>query len=423
MTSEKILKLKKMGQYIKILYVEDDKSVSEQFYRFLKKIFSNVYTASNGIDALKLYKKSSYDIVITDIEMPHMDGIEMIEKIRDINEEQAIVVTSAYNNSQYLLKLIDNRIDKFILKPFNNNNIFKVISKLVIQIYKEKKLEQKEVKLKSTQMLNNAVFNKMDVPLLVINENIVEYFNNKFINSFNSNDKCVLAKEFNLASLFYDEYSKLGNEDIINDLLKNNSLVKKLYTHNNKPKKFITNIVRIESKKYLISFYNLDSMCLNVDKVNNQEKKIDILTSLHTRYAFESKLDEITSSEKEYSIMCFCIENIEDLVKSFGVKSLRDIYSQVGKKLNSFFKKEIDDDSVKLYYFDRNNFVALVDKNKLGVTKKLLNTFGEYNGYSKHELDLYEPIPLNVLSKDLEKRKNNTNIMEQVDNLLYMLEK
>ena len=180
------------------------------FYRFLKKIFSNVYTASNGIDALKLYKKSSYDIVITDIEMPHMDGIEMIEKIRDINEEQAIVVTSAYNNSQYLLKLIDNRIDKFILKPFNNNNIFKVISKLVIQIYKEKKLEQKEVKLKSTQMLNNAVFNKMDVPLLVINENIVEYFNNKFINSFNSNDKCVLAKEFNLASLFYDEYSKLG---------------------------------------------------------------------------------------------------------------------------------------------------------------------------------------------------------------------
>ena len=45
-----------------------------------------------------------------------------------------------------------------------------------------------------------------------------------------------------------------GNEDIINDLLKNNSLVKKLYTHNNKPKKFITNIVRIESKKYLISF-------------------------------------------------------------------------------------------------------------------------------------------------------------------------
>ena len=78
-------------------------------------------------------------------------------------------------------------------------------------------------------------------------------------------------------------------------------------------------------------------MCLNVDKVNNQEEKIDILTSLHTRYAFESKLDEITSSEKEYSIMCFCIENIEDLVKSFGVKSLRDIYSQVGKKTQQLF--------------------------------------------------------------------------------------
>ncbi|MCW8838414.1 MAG: response regulator [Thiovulaceae bacterium] len=420
MTSEKILKLKKMGQHIKILYVEDDKSVSEQFYKFLKKIFRNVYIASNGVDALKIYKKSNYDIVITDIEMPQMDGIEMIEKMRIINEDQAIIVTSAYNNSQYLLKLIDNHIDKFILKPFNHNNVFKIISKLVVQIYREKKLEQKEVKLKNVQILNNILFNKMDAPLLVINDNIVEFFNNKFTHNFNSTGKCVISKYFDLCNLFDNDYTELNNKEIIENLLDNPPHVKKLRIQNNKSKKFIINIVKLENKRFLLSFYNVDTMCSKVDSTE-YENKMDKLTSLYTREAFELQLEDIVNDKNEYSTICFGLKNIKELIDSFGAKSLRDIYSHLGYKLINFFKNEIDDDKMKLYYFDRNHFVAVVENTKLEITKRVLTGFGEHMGYSKDDIGLYEPFHLDVLSKDIKKKQTNKNIMAQIDNMLYML--
>jgi len=86
-------------------------------------MFATVIVADNGNDALNLYreyydKNQKYiDIVLTDIEMPKMDGIELSEKIMQINKEQDIIVISAYTDTKHLIKLINIGVAQFITKP------------------------------------------------------------------------------------------------------------------------------------------------------------------------------------------------------------------------------------------------------------------------------------------------------------------
>ena len=126
----------------KVLYVEDDISLREEVSIFLSDIFKSVDLATNGQEGLDKLALNTYHIVITDIRMPIMDGIEMIEKIKELYPQQPILVTSAHNEVEYLLKLINLGIDSFITKPLQSEQILNVLHKIVGQIYQKKELQQ-----------------------------------------------------------------------------------------------------------------------------------------------------------------------------------------------------------------------------------------------------------------------------------------
>lgn len=131
-----------------VLYVEDDAAVREQYSDFLRRRFDTVLTAANGQDGLDLYKENSPDIVITDLRMPVMDGIEMIKKIRSENSGQKIIITSAHGDTGYTLAAIDLNIDKFLLKPIKSSYFDQVISEvkdhLLLQRERDKYLDYLE---------------------------------------------------------------------------------------------------------------------------------------------------------------------------------------------------------------------------------------------------------------------------------------
>jgi len=102
---------------LRLLYVEDDEELSLSTQRMLQSFFTNIVVAYDGVEGLEAYKKEPFDIVLTDILMPNMDGSEMIREIHKIKSQQAIIVMSAYEDSEHLLELIDIGIDKFISKP------------------------------------------------------------------------------------------------------------------------------------------------------------------------------------------------------------------------------------------------------------------------------------------------------------------
>jgi len=106
-----------------ILYVEDEAGVRKRVVNTLEYYFKNVYEASSGQEGLDLFYENQPDIILCDIEMPVMDGIEMIKKIRQEDTLVPIILLTAYNSEEYLMKLINLHIQHFLLKPINAQNL------------------------------------------------------------------------------------------------------------------------------------------------------------------------------------------------------------------------------------------------------------------------------------------------------------
>jgi DNA-binding response OmpR family regulator len=127
--------VQKFTKELKILYVEDDIGIRESTTELFKQFFSHVDVAEDGQQGLSAYnsyyekEKTFYDFVITDINMPHMNGIEMIKEINKRNMKQTIIITSAHDDATYLIPLIELGVDSFILKPFKMESLLNVFFK------------------------------------------------------------------------------------------------------------------------------------------------------------------------------------------------------------------------------------------------------------------------------------------------------
>lgn len=139
-----------------ILYVEDEKESVELIESLLKNKIKTIFVAYDGIEGLELYKKHRPDIVISDIQMPHMSGIEMAKEIKKLSPKQNIIFITAFNENHLLLEAINLGIDKYIIKPILTlesllnpiDNICKVLS-YDTKIKMEERLEAMETILKT----------------------------------------------------------------------------------------------------------------------------------------------------------------------------------------------------------------------------------------------------------------------------------
>jgi len=137
-----------------VLYVEDEIDVSEEIEDMLSLKVKKLYKAYNGQEGLNIYNKySDIDVIITDIKMPIMDGIEMISKIRQSNETIPIIVTTAFNETSFLKKAIDLHVDKYIIKPIDMSQLFSVLNRASEVIFQRKELEQKDIMLKNREKI------------------------------------------------------------------------------------------------------------------------------------------------------------------------------------------------------------------------------------------------------------------------------
>lgn len=110
-----------------VMHVEDDTSVRESLMRFLKRRFDTIFTAKDGSEGLDLYLKNKPDIVITDIQMPVMDGIEMARRIKEQDKDALIIVTTAFNEKPYLEKAQDIGITEYLKKPVVKDDLMQAL--------------------------------------------------------------------------------------------------------------------------------------------------------------------------------------------------------------------------------------------------------------------------------------------------------
>ena len=114
---ENFEKIIEYAKDIKVLYVEDNEDTRENAVSILSKMFPYMQVAVDGEDALNNYEKNGADLLITDLEMPKMSGLELIKKLKDKDEELAVLITSAYDDNDYLSRAISLGVDGYIVKP------------------------------------------------------------------------------------------------------------------------------------------------------------------------------------------------------------------------------------------------------------------------------------------------------------------
>ncbi len=112
-----------------ILYIEDDEGVRTVNSRFLSRMFNELYEAKDGQEGYNLYKKYHPDIILTDINMPKLDGISLSKKIREKDKNTKIIISTAFSDKSYLLDAIELNLEKYIIKPLTSRNLMPVLTK------------------------------------------------------------------------------------------------------------------------------------------------------------------------------------------------------------------------------------------------------------------------------------------------------
>ncbi|MFW0712699.1 response regulator transcription factor [Aliarcobacter butzleri] len=216
---------------LKVLIVEDEIKLANLIKASIKELFFKVNIAKDGIEGLKKFQSFKPDIIISDITMPNLDGLEMCQKIRE-ESNIPIVILSAYSQKEKLLKAIDLGINKYFIKPFDIEEFLEYL----------KNLSKNIKKIKTYKLKDNFVFDNNSVCLykdeILINLTKRE---REFLNILIKNKNSLVKKE--------DIKTLLWNEDVSDERLR--TFIKRLRL---KTSKYL--VENVSSQGYLISVFD-----------------------------------------------------------------------------------------------------------------------------------------------------------------------
>lgn len=116
-----------INEKIKVLYVEDNEIARENGVEYLENYFEQIFEASDALSALKLYEEIKPDIIITDIQMPKLNGLEFIKKIREKDKKTQVIVLTAFSHKDYLFQAIELQLVKYLTKPIKEKELQEAI--------------------------------------------------------------------------------------------------------------------------------------------------------------------------------------------------------------------------------------------------------------------------------------------------------
>lgn len=119
-----------------LLYAEDDKSVQKEMLEYFESYFKKVYLANDGKEALELYKKHKPEVLILDIYMPHLNGLELTQYIRENDHKTKIVLMTAFSKESLMLEAINANINYYIIKPATLQKIKQMLDKVSMDLHR-----------------------------------------------------------------------------------------------------------------------------------------------------------------------------------------------------------------------------------------------------------------------------------------------
>jgi len=232
---------------ITLLYVEDDFDAQEKMRLLFEDEICEFYQAFNGKDALSLYYQKQPDIIITDINMPHMDGLNFAKRVKEIYEEQPIIIISGFDSRENLLDAINIGVEQFLPKPINIELLFEKIKKIITKESRKRKEKKMAYYDDLTNIYNRHFFNlalndaiekakneKSSLALFMIDLDDLKIINDTYghrigdmvLKQIVTNIKSVLRETDTLARIGGDEFALIVED--IGDKASTNALAKRV---------------------------------------------------------------------------------------------------------------------------------------------------------------------------------------------------
>jgi len=325
---------------INVLYVEDEDSIRELTASFLSGFVRQLVAVKDGKEGLDAFTKNyndedveKFDLIITDINMPKMNGLQMLEEISKINHLIPSIVTTAHNDSAFLKQAINQRVRGYVSKPLNMHNLIESIVLVSEPKYLRDKLEKLNKKLeleieKKTYELK-SILDSQDNLILVLNDDstfevnktLLDFFGYKDVEEFEIKHNCITELFIAEKNYFTSNDTLSWTDEIMK--LEDNKRVVLMRNTQNKNIIFRVNVRSFvfNSKHIVISFTDITDLKHYTYELQYQATH-DHLTRLYNRQKFNYELEKEIKRENRYRhglcLMMLDIDNFKNINDTYG---------------------------------------------------------------------------------------------------------
>lgn len=160
-----------------VLHVEDDAIIQCHLQAILGELVGEMHVASDGQEGLTLFERLQPDVIVSDIRMPRMDGLDMVSRVREAAPELPVIFTSAYSDADYLLRAIELGVDRYIVKPFAHRQVVQAMTHVAKGLIRQKQIDE-------ANRYNRFVLDISPNFIVTAHGDEIEYVNRTFLNAF-----------------------------------------------------------------------------------------------------------------------------------------------------------------------------------------------------------------------------------------------
>ena len=118
----------------KVLCLEDEEAILKNICASLELFFAEAKGVTDGFDALELAMSGAYDVLVLDISVPNIDGLEIAKKVRAINQKIPIVILSSHVEQEYLWRAVELKITRYLAKPYDKKSFIKALEDVAFEL-------------------------------------------------------------------------------------------------------------------------------------------------------------------------------------------------------------------------------------------------------------------------------------------------
>lgn len=372
---------------LNVLYAEDSINIREQFSNILSKLFNKVIIAKDGQEALDKFLESKntgfeVNIIISDINMPNMSGIELLEKIREVSIDIPFIITTAHTETDYLLQSIELNVTDYMVKPIEVKDLINKAQQVCQEKYHER---LKKYVLQDLEHINNTV-NEIALVIKTDLTQKITYVNNLF---------CKVSG--------YEQNEIIGQESEV--------------IYHSDMKESITSNLYEEIKRGNIWDGNIKSISKSGDAYY-------VYTNIIPLYD-ESDIDII-----EYMWICFLTTQEEEEKNEFKKKVAKNVKET--RRINIQARQTIDELQTKLTKYKHFDMIEYALETELKRTSKFKSQIKYYEKEVKtiegkfNSMDSEITVRINkanlLLKEHKDKRDSAVKIFDKINNELIARE-